>query len=326
MKKLLTWALIGERTGDNNQVIALAEALGWPFILKDLRYNKLRALSERLPASLLSTTRESRETLVPPWPDLIIAIGRRSVPVARWIRERSGGHSKIVMIGHPRQSASHFDLVITTRQYPVPPGDNVLLLPVSMSRFAMAPNLEDDERKWLDGLERPRRLMAIGGMTKYWEMNPDEVGNSLTALLERGGSVVVAPSRRTDPQVIEALKARLVPGRTKFLGGRRPRFAAVMGDADEVYVTGDSVSMISEAITLGKPVGIIPIERNRKGIRKLGEDGPHESGRNYRRRDLRRFWNHLADEGLAGTIDRPSAGKPVNSLKTAVAAVKRLFA
>ena len=326
MSQPLTWVLVGERTGDNNQVMALAEGLGYPFEVKDLRYNLWRALSTRLQATLLTTTPTSRRQLTPPWPDLIIAIGRRSVPIARWIRKQNDGRSKIVLIGHPRQDPSLFDLVITTRQYPVPPGDNVLVLPVSVSRHAEPPVPTAEEAIWLDGLERPRRVLAIGGATKYWVMRPGTVADALRHLLERDGSVIVAPSRRTDPEVLEAVKDAMVAGRTKMLDGKVPRFATVLGDADEIYVTGDSVSMLSEAIALGKPVGIVPIERNRKGLRQLGSDGPHSSGPDLRRRDLRRFWNYLSEEGLAGTVERPSVGRKVDALAMAVERVRALFA
>ena len=131
--------LLGPRTGDNNQALALAEALGLPFETKHLAYNRLQALSVWLPGTALTLDRESRTQLRPPWPDLVIAIGRRSVPVARWIKRHNKGQTKLVRIGHPRVDPGLFDLVITTRQYPVPPGDNVLLLPLAMSRFATPP-------------------------------------------------------------------------------------------------------------------------------------------------------------------------------------------
>ena len=76
------WVLLGPRTGDNNQALALAEALDMPFETKILVYNRLQALSVWLPGTTLTLTAESRHGLRPPWPDLVIAIGRRSVPVA----------------------------------------------------------------------------------------------------------------------------------------------------------------------------------------------------------------------------------------------------
>lgn len=317
------WALLGERVGDNNQVLALAEALGWPFETKTLTYNLARALSVKLGSTLLSLDRRSRAEIAPPWPDLILAIGRRSVPVGRWIKQHTGGLAKLVLLGHPRVSPDLFDLVITTRQYPVPPGDNVLLLPLAMSRFATLPAPTPEEADWLSKLESPRRLLAVGGATKYWRLPADHVVAAAERLQAKGGSLIVATSRRTDPAVVAALRSVLgADGR--LIEDGFPRFPALLGSADEIHVTGDSISMLSEAILTGNPVGLVPIEQDAKGQRNLGAE-PQATGPNARRRDLRRFWNHLQDQHLIGTIDHPIAAKVDNPVDVAVAAVRALL-
>ncbi|HVL79393.1 MAG TPA: ELM1/GtrOC1 family putative glycosyltransferase [Sphingomicrobium sp.] len=325
------WALLGPRTGDNNQVLALAEALGLPFETRSLSYNLLRALDGRiLGESLASLTSESRSWLNPPWPDLIIAIGRRSVPIARWIRTANDGRTKLVRIGHPRIDPGLFDLVITTRQYPVPPGDNVLLLPLAMSRYRTAPSIDPDEREYLDRLPRPHLLMAIGGATKYWELAPDHIAEAARKLCQRaqraGGTLIAVPSPRTDAESVRALKEAVASrqGVCHFIADRRPRFPVLLADADEIFVTGDSVSMLSEAVLTKKPVGLIPIELSDKGRRKLG-DSIQESGRGRRRRDLRRFWKHLHDLRLIGSLDRPVSGGVSDPAITAARSVRALL-
>jgi mitochondrial fission protein ELM1 len=315
----LTWVLTGERTGDNNQALALAEALGWPFEVKQLSYNALQSLSVWLPPTAATLTAAAREGLAPPWPDLVIAIGRRSVPVARWIRRRGGGRAKLVRIGHPRIDPGLFDLVVTTRQYPVPPGDNVVLLPVAMSRFVAPPEPSAGERAFLDSAS-PYRLVAIGGATKYWRLPAERIEAAVAAPFD--GEVVAVTSRRTDPQIVERLRSLPLT----LVDGPSPRFAVLLANAAEIFVTGDSVSMISEAVLTGKPVAIIPIEQDERGRRKLGAE-PQQRGPDARRRDLRRFWNHLIDEGMAGTLeDGPIAAPSVpNPNAIAADAVRRLF-
>lgn len=314
-----TWVLLGARTGDNNQALALAEALGWPFEVKQLDYNRLQSLSVWLPPTAATLTGAAKEGLQPPWPDLVIAIGRRSVPVARWIKKQSGGEAKLVRIGHPRIDPRLFDLVVTTRQYPVPPGDNVVLLPVAMSRFVEPPEPTAQERKFLDDAGR-YRLVAIGGATKYWALPQERIVAAIEKPFE--GTVVAVTSRRTDPAIVDQLRA--LPAR--LVDGASPRFAVLLDHAEEVFVTGDSVSMISEAVLTGKPVAIIPIEQDDKGRRKLGAV-PQEHGPDARRRDLRRFWNYLIDEGMAGTAESgPRAAKSIpNPNQIAAEAVRKLF-
>ena len=313
MTSPLIWVLLGARTGDNNQALALAEALGLPFEVKKLDYNRLQALSVWLPGTAATLTGAAKEGLKAPWPDLVIAIGRRSVPVARWIKKQSGGKAMLVRIGHPRIDPKLFDLVITTRQYPVPPGDNVVLLPVAMSRFVEAPVPTAAEQEFLERLGE-FRLFASGGATKYWRMPEDElmqmIGEAEYLTHKTAPSVVVATSRRTPEELVERLK-KFAPDNARFaiVDGPSPRFAVLLGAAQEILVTGDSVSMISEAVMTGKPVTVIPIEQDDKGRRKLG-DRPQEGGPDARRRDLRRFWNYLIENDMVGTPDTGSKAAP----------------
>src|SRR5947209_3702858 len=59
--KKKVWALLGSRRGDNNQVLALAGALGLPFEEKHLSYNALRRVPPvLLGASFASVAPEAR--------------------------------------------------------------------------------------------------------------------------------------------------------------------------------------------------------------------------------------------------------------------------
>lgn len=289
------WVLLGARTGDNNQALALAEALGIPFAVKQLDYNALQSLSEWLPPTAASLTKAAKAGLNAPWPDLVIAIGRRSVPVARWIKAQNGGRTKLVRIGHPRIDPGLFDLVVTTRQYPVPPGGNVVLLPVAMSRFVAPPEPTAAERTFLDAVGR-FRLIAVGGATKYWTLPVERIVEAVEAPFD--GGIVAVTSRRTDAAIVERLRG--IPS-LRLVDGAMPRFAVLLDQAAEIFVTGDSVSMLSEAVLAGKPVALIPIEQDDKGRRELGP-APQETGPNARRRDLRRFWEYLIEQGMIGTM------------------------
>ena len=114
-KPMRVWALLGPHRGDNNQVLALAEALGIPFEEKWLRFNQLRRLQPALlGATLKSVAAEVRSQLEGEPPDLTISTGHRSVPVVRALKERSGGKMRAVHLGYPRISPAHFDLVAPT--------------------------------------------------------------------------------------------------------------------------------------------------------------------------------------------------------------------
>lgn len=316
------WLLLGSRRGDNNQLLALAEALGLPFETRTLAYRRsARFLMWLLPRSIGHLTHASRHWLTPPWPDLVIGIGRRSVPVARWIREQSGGVTPIVRLGHPRAPNEFFELVITTRQYPVPDGPNVVRLPLAMNRFTEPPAATAAEQAWLNSLPRPHLLLSLGGKAPMWRLDLGQLGSAIGTLLDRAsrekGTLIIIPSPRTPPNAIALIQRTIVDPGNAVIAGPDIRYAVALADADAHFVTADSVSMISEAIATGKPVGLIPVEPDLTGRLRLGGDPDDNDVR-----DVRRFWRHIRGLGLAGTVAEPKVGKVEDSVALAVAAIR----
>ena len=321
----LIWVLLGERAGDNNQLLALVEEMGLPFETKVLRHNFLRNVARKqLSKTMLTFTPRSLLQLRPPWPDLVIGVGRRSVPVARWIRKRSGGKARLVQVGNPRSDPGLFDLVITSPQYPVPARPNVLVLPMAMSRFREPPELTEQEKAWFDALPRPHLLLAIGGSTAYLDLAPEVIEDSARRLSKRatqaGGTLIVVGSPRTQPELMESARRAIDATSHVMVEGGMPRFAALLADADELHVTADSISMLSEAILTGRPVGMVPVEMNAKARKWLGDEVPGEEFTGPKR-DLRRVWARLERDGLVGAVDAPRSGSVENPVVTAAAAV-----
>jgi mitochondrial fission protein ELM1 len=317
------WLLIGSRRGDNNQVLALGEALGLPFETRTIFYKRTARLRMKLwPRSIGHLTPAAQRWLGPPWPDLVIGVGQRTVSVARWIRQQSGGRTRLVRVGHPRAPNDLFDLVITTRQYPVPPGENVVTLPLAMNRFRAPPVATLDEQRWLDALPRPHLLLSLGGTAPMWRLDLKALGESTGKLVRRaeslGGTLLVVGSPRTPAEAWTAV-GESVGGspHVAVIEDSSVRYAVALNDADEQFVTADSVSMISEAVITGKPVGLIPVEPDSRGRRRLRAD-PSET----RVRDPRRFWAEVEQRGLVGTVEEPVRGHVDDPVETAVAAVR----
>ncbi|HED18676.1 MAG TPA: nucleoside-diphosphate sugar epimerase, partial [Gammaproteobacteria bacterium] len=123
----MTWLLTGHKAGDNTQVTALADALGWPYTVKCFRYRPYELLTNRLLGiTLAGLDQASSSELSPPWPALVITAGRRNEPVARWIRRQSGGKTRLVHVGRPWAPLDCFDLIVTTPQYFLPDRHNIL--------------------------------------------------------------------------------------------------------------------------------------------------------------------------------------------------------
>jgi mitochondrial fission protein ELM1 len=323
------WVIPGNRRGDDAQVFALAEELGLPFETRKLIYESSFWPDAGLSGvSANSVRRDIREkTLVPPWPDLIIFVGRRSVPVARWIREQSGGRTKLVFIGHPRVDPATFDLVFTTRQYRTPTGPSMRLNSVAMSRYRDRLKPTAEEQAWLDSLPRPHFLMMLGGNTRHWSMRPRSLATKAAERAYRagraGGSLIVAPSARTGEALLGAIEERLEGAGCEWRVVRSdfPRFQLLLEDGDCLFPTADSISMISESAITHRPVGIVPIEMSWMGWLVLGGKVNDASPQ----RDLRRFWQHVLDEKLVGTMAQPLASGVVNPVIAAAAEVRSLL-
>ena len=257
------WALLGHRAGDNAQVRALAEALPWPAEVKHLAWRRPRPPWTPLyarRATLSPLDRKAREALVPPWPDLVVSIGWRSVPVARWIAARSSG--RLVALGRPRAPLNVFDLVLTTPQYRLPDAPNVLRLdgPVGGLDINALAAAGSAWRPRLDHLPRPWIAVLVGGSAFPYHIGPREgaaLGGRVNALARaRGGSLLVAGSPRTGGPTLEALAARVdVPLHLhRWDAGSENPYRAFLALADAFVVTGESVSMMQEARLTGRPV------------------------------------------------------------------------
>ena len=284
------WALLGPRRGDNNQVLALAEALGLTFEVKQLAYNNWRHLRPGLLGErLLSLTAQSRRAIDGPPPELIISTGIRAVPVARAIRRRSQGRTKLVHLGAPRVPVAHFDLVVPTPEYDVEDAPNVVRIPVALTRA---------DHPQQDG--EPTTLISIGGDTLYWRLHPRDLLDQLDRL---GDSMIVALSARTGPDLARMLRDRsfrLIEA-DDGAGYRRALLCA-----ERIFVTADSVAMISDAVARGRFAGMIPLRPSALGRVMMALNDALRPGRRLRPRDMRFFWKALGDSPAGQPIDPKS--------------------
>ena len=349
------WTLLAEREGDNAQVRGLAEALGWPVEAKRLTYTRrYRWWNLLLGASLLSLDGRRSSPLAPPWPDLVIAAGRRSAPVARWIRRRSGGRTRLVHIGRPWAPLGCFDLVVTTPQYGLPQRPNVLHNALPITRVD-ATRLAEARACWaprLAALPRPLVALLVGGDSPPYVLDPEtaarlgrEAAGCARAL---GGTLLVTCGPRVRAAAVEALAAA-ASGAGHFhrwrAGDSDNPYLAYLALADRLIVTGDSASMLAEACATGKPVSIFPLPERAdwrwRATRSVQRWVERRQARPSVRGTLRqqdwvgRLWDRLVGLGLIkrtrdlarvhGVVGGRGPGShPPDDLERAVARVRQL--
>ncbi|MEK0081721.1 mitochondrial fission ELM1 family protein [Benzoatithermus flavus] len=266
-----TWLLLGHKQGDNGQVLALAEALGWPFEIKRIVYRPWELVTNRLVGvTLLGIDRRRSSPLEPPWPELVITAGRRNEPVARWIQARAGGRGRVrlVHVGRPWASTDVFDLIVTTPQYALPGRPNILHNEAPMHRVAPE-RLVAEGAKWaprLVHLPRPWTAVLLGGHIPPYTFDREAgtaLGRLLAATARRdGGSLLISTSARTPAKVVDALAAELDVPHLLYRWRRddpdNPYFG-FLALAERIVVTSDSMSMLIEAVASGKPVFIFDL-------------------------------------------------------------------
>jgi mitochondrial fission protein ELM1 len=261
----MIWLLIDDRAGNRSQCLGVAEALGVSYELREIGNGALGALPNAiLGASFGGLTRESRALLSPPWPDAVIAAGRRTAPAARMIKQQSGGRCRIFQIMHPGSGAADFDLIAVPNHDRPPDASNILK--TTGAPHGMTPDkLTEASEHWrqqFDDLPGPRIALIAGGSTKRRQFT-ESMARDLAALASgmadaAGGSLLVSTSRRTDDAVAKALVDGItVPARVYRWGdaGENP-YSGYLACADAVIVTGESMSMCSEACAVPVPVYI----------------------------------------------------------------------
>lgn len=258
------WVLDAYRSGEKTQVRALAQGLGWPYEIKTLRYRKKEIRTTLFRGrDLRGVDLPASDPLSAPWPDLVISMGMRNEPVARWIKDQSGGRTRLVFLGRLWADPAHFDLVITTPQYRVPDRPNVLrnalpLHPLTPERLEVA------RAHWapkLAHLPRPYLTLNIGGPSGPYAFGARAserlLRDTMALAKTRGGSLLISSSARTPPEAIAAFAAQTdVPMQLYRFRPNDPEnpYLGFLAMADEIIVTADSISMLSEAYATGKPV------------------------------------------------------------------------
>jgi mitochondrial fission protein ELM1 len=238
------WLLLDDRPGHRTQVRGLADVLGWTAEEKRLRFRLVNHLPNKLlGARLVSLNRARSDPLEPPWPDLVVAMGRRTVPVARWIGQQSGGMARLVQLGRKGANlAGVFDLAVALRHFQLPPHPARLDLVVPPTQVTAA------------------RLAAAA---EQW---PDLLRDAASP---KGGSLSVVTSRRTSAKAIRAMQAGAPDARFHLWRAdeKENPYLGYLARAEVLVATGESESMLAEAAATGLPLYIYPLGERRPTLK-----------------------------------------------------------
>jgi mitochondrial fission protein ELM1 len=314
-----TWVVTDGRLGMINQCRGLVAALGVTAVEKKIALSAPWCwLPPALTPAHLSVLSASGDGLSPPWPDLLIGTGRKSVAPVLAVKRASGGHTFCVQVQYPDVALGKFDLIIAPDHDRLS-GDNVISTLGSLHGVTAAV-LDDARTRFADAVaDLPHPLIAVllGGNNAVYRMDESvaaRLAGDLAALAGANGcGLAITASPRSPDSAVAEIKRRLADelanSKAVFWDGTGDNpYLGYLAHADAIIVTADSVNMVSEAAATGKPVHVI--------------DLPGGSDK------FRRFHSAMAEAGItrpfSGAIEHWSYSAPDDTARVAAEIHRRM--
>ena len=277
-------AITDGRAGNVRQAVALARALQ-PGPVTRLALQPRAPWRWAAPRQLPGAERaygSDFANLLEHAPALAIGCGRQAALALRQLRARG---SAVVQILNPRINPRHWDLVITPEHDNLR-GANVLSLQGSLNP------VNDEWLAWgraafahIGQLPGPRTAVLVGGPTDHARWDEAAMSACFAQIAgqvrAQGGSVLATTSRRTPPAVAQAMLAAFanLPRVIWSDGGDGTNpYAGLLGWADQIVVTPDSVNLLSEACATRAPVCVL-LPGSAQGRMARFQRSLHERGR-----------------------------------------------
>ncbi len=283
-RSTLPWTITDGRAGNVRQAVALASAmrLGGQQRMQLYPQPPWRWLTPRLLPGAEHGFGEAFAQLAGKPPALAIGCGRQAAGALRLLG-RCG--TRTVQILDPRINPRHWDLVVVPAHDRLR-GGNVLTLLGSLNP------VDDDWLAWgraaftsFEQLPGPRTALLVGGPTDHAPWQEEDIQPLFAQLAARiradGGSVLATTSRRTPRAVTAALLRAFddVPGVIWSDGGDGTNpYGGLLGWANRIVCTPDSVNLLSEACATRVPVGAL-LGQRAQGRMRLFQQALRERGR-----------------------------------------------
>ena len=256
------WGITGGRRGNDVLVEGVAAALGGQFRL--IHTDLSPPYKWLAPYRLAERAATKDPQIAPPFPDMVIASGRQAVPHARFIKRASRGAVFTVFLQDPIVSPSHFDFVWAPAHDRCAGAMSTILSPHGMTQDILQTAADKMKARLLSNTVRGKKIaVLIGGPNSVYPFAADEMqklADGLAALAKQGHYLMITLSRRSPDAYAEKLRAALPDG-SYFLWdnqGDNP-YHAMLGLAEQIIVTADSVNMVGEACLPGVPVQVFQL-------------------------------------------------------------------
>ena len=196
--------------------------------------------------------------------DIIISCGRKSVIPSIHLKNTSNKKVFNIHIQDPKVNLSNFDFIVAPEHDSIN-GENVISTKGAI--HYLTENEINENKNYLNSFikkdERKIWTLIMGGPTKYYDYSTKNMKHIFT-LLDRllkkyAFQLVVIPSMRTPKDIIQYAKEFFGENHTVIIDVDKKAYLSALAIAENIIVTCDSSSMISEAALTGKPIYIANI-------------------------------------------------------------------
>ena len=254
------WILSDGKTGNDVQTRGVFEALGLAIVVKPVRPSGLhKGLSPWIGVAARERFGETGSVFAPPWPDFAISIGRLTTPYNQELKRRAGAGVFTIIMQNPKvplKTADLFWVPVHDRLR----GPNVitsLTAPHSFTERRLAA-LRATMPPQIAALPCPRVAVMLGGSNGDYTYTPaalDRLAGVLRTLGATGAGLMITPSRRTEPGIVETVKLATEGAQRLIwdMTGDNP-YPQFLAHADAFIAAADSVNLTGEPCATGKPV------------------------------------------------------------------------
>ena len=208
--------------------------------------------------------------------DIIISCGRKSVIPSIHLKNNSIKKVFNIHIQDPKVDLKHFDFIVAPEHDSIK-GQNVISTKGAI--HYLTENEINENKDYLNSfIKKDERIiwtLIMGGPTKYYDYstkNINEIFKTLSELSKKHNfQLVIIPSMRTPTNIIQYTKEYFGDDHTVIMDVDKKAYLSALAIAQNIVVTCDSSSMISEAALTGKPIYVASIlpKKNDKRFQKF---------------------------------------------------------